>query len=54
MSIDNYEDALEITLTAVQVKREIEKHSLSFNDFINEVGDKESYKGSEVLNWLGY
>ena len=54
MEIDNYEDALEITLTALQAKREVEKHNLSFSDFINEVGDKESYKGEKVLNWLGY
>ena len=54
MNIDNYEEALEITLTALQAKREVEKHNLSFNDFTNEIGDKESYTGEEVLNWLGY
>tara|TARA_R110001632_G_scaffold64062_1_gene152589 strand:- start:506 stop:670 length:165 start_codon:yes stop_codon:yes gene_type:complete len=54
MNIDNYEEALEITLTAVQAKREVEKHNLNFNDFINEVGDKESFTGEQVLNWLGY
>lgn len=46
--------AREQTVTAAQAKREIEKHSLSFEDFVKECGKRASYKGSTVLNWLGY
>jgi hypothetical protein len=51
---DNYEDAAEATVTRAQAKREILKHDCSWEEFIAEVGDKAFYRGSEVLDWLGY
>lgn len=48
------EDAMEAEVTKSEAKREIKKHSLEWNDFVQEVGDKEMYMGREVLEWLGY
>lgn len=50
----DYEEALEYELTAQETKNYIQRHGLRFSDFENEVGFKQIYKGSEVLNWLGY
>lgn len=55
--VENYtslEDAMEAEVTKAEAKAEIKKHKLEWNDFIEEVGDKELYSGSEVLEWLGY
>ena len=49
-----YFEALEAIVTRSEAKREIELHFLSFQDFVEDVGLKKEYKGSEVLNWLGY
>ena len=48
------EEAREAIVTQMEARREIERHSLFFSDFLAEVGDKPSYSGAEVLNWLGY
>jgi hypothetical protein len=50
----NYEEALKYELTRKETKNYIKRHGLRFSDFVNEVGSKQIYKGSEVLNWLGY
>ena len=50
----NYEQACEYVVTKYEAKEEIEKHFSNFNDFLNDIGDKKTYKGSDVLNWLGY
>ena len=47
-------EAKKIQVTQKQAVQEIMKHSLNPEDFFAEVGKKELYKGSEVLNWLGY
>ena len=50
----NYDEALEYELTAQEAKNYIRKHDLRFSDFVDEIGSKTIYTGSEVLNWLGY
>ena len=50
----NYEDAIEYIVTPEEAKKEIELHGLSFKDFTFDYGVKSSYKGSDVLKWLGY
>ena len=49
-----YEEAIEVTVSKQEARIEIEAHSLSFDDFVNECGDADEYEGSEVLSWLGY
>ena len=50
----NYEDAITYIVTRAEARHEIELHSLKFADFVADVGNKKTYKGSEVLTWLGY
>jgi parvulin-like peptidyl-prolyl isomerase len=50
----DYEEACEAIVSRKMAQREIEKHSADFADFIAEYGDKPSYKGQDVLDWLGY
>lgn len=52
----NYFEACEMVVTRDQAKREIEKHITDggFAVFLVEVGDRETYQGHEVLDWLGY
>lgn len=50
----NYEDALEATVTKAQALREVKRHQCDEQEFLQEVGDKEAYVGSEILQYLGY
>ena len=60
----NYFEAMESTITKEDALKEIRKHftgdaltsnaCLNVEEFLEDVGDKENYKGSEVLDWLGY
>lgn len=52
--MSNYEDALEATVTKAQAIREVRRHSVSVDEFLQEVGDKETYVGREILQYLGY
>jgi len=52
--ITTIDEAYGEVLTQERAKREIEKHSLLWEDFVSEVGLKDSYTGKEVLDWLGY
>ncbi len=49
-----YEDAMEAEVTREEARREIANHDCEFSEFLEDCGDKPEYKGSEVLNWLGY
>ena len=51
---NNIDAAREATLTRDQVIHEICQHHTDPQDFFEEVGNKTSYTGDEVLNWLGY
>lgn len=53
---DNYEDACEAIVTRAMAQAEIEKHDTDggFALFLEEVGDRPTYLGKDVLDWLGY
>jgi len=54
----DYEEACEATISRAHALAEIAKHDIGEPDpaalFLSEVADRATYKGSEVLNWLGY
>lgn len=50
----DYEEATAATVTREEARREVERHSCDFAEFVAEVGDSAVYRGSEVLGWLGY
>ena len=50
----DYEEAIECTISRKTAYREIKIHHADWQEFIAEVGDKNTYTGAEVLNWLGY
>jgi hypothetical protein len=50
----NYHEAIEAIITSDEARAEIEKHGLSFADFVSDEGKREEYSGREVLAWLGY
>jgi len=50
----DYEEAVDAIISRTEAKHEIEKHGLSWIEFLAEVGDKQEYEGSEILDWLGY
>jgi len=50
----NYEEAMIYEVTRAEARHEIKLHYLKFSDFVADVGNKKTYKGSEVLTWLGY
>lgn len=51
-----YEEACEAEVTREEARLEIAKHDVDggFALFLKEVGDRETYTGREVLDWLGY
>ena len=49
-----YSEAIEYTVTKEEARKEIRLHGLRFRDFTSDLGNKQNYSGSEVLNWLGY
>ncbi len=49
-----YEEAVNTTITASEARTEIEKHDCSWSEFLEDIGEKQNYTGSEVLGWLGY
>lgn len=53
----DYSEACEAIVTREEARLEIEKHDTGddgFETFLKDVGDRPLYKGSEVLDWLGY
>lgn len=51
-----YADACEGEVTREEARLFIADHDVEggFEAFLSEVGDKETYEGREVLDWLGY
>ena len=51
-----YEEACDAEVTREEARLEIAKHDVDggFESFVQEVGDRETYTGQEVLDWLGY
>lgn len=52
--IMDYETACEATVSKIYAIREVQKHGLDPDEFFAEVGERDSYRGHEVLDWLGY
>lgn len=50
----NYDEAIHATVTRAEAIAEIKEHGLPVEEFLNEVGDRCEYLGSDVLGWLGY
>jgi hypothetical protein len=48
------DEAWDAEVTQAEARAEILKHHCSWQDFVNDVGLRETYEGSEVLSWLGY
>jgi hypothetical protein len=51
---DSYDDACAATVTRAQAIGEIKRHHADPADFLADVGDRPTYRGAEVLGWLGY
>lgn len=51
-----YEEAIEEnpTISRDRAFRECEKHQVSFDELLAELGDHPEYKVAQVLRWLGY
>ena len=49
-----YEEALEITVTQSEAIAEIRKHGIDSNEFLEEMGCRDTYAAADVLAWLGY
>lgn len=49
-----YEEAMEAFVTKAEAIREIRQHTQDPAEFFAEVGERDTYHGSEVLEWLGY
>lgn len=54
LMLTSEEEAREATISRQEAMFEIADHSLMWADFIEECGDKSEYKGSVILDWLGY
>lgn len=50
----DFEQAWSATISRARARAEVGRHQVDWADFLAEVGDRETYKGSEVLAWLGY
>ena len=51
---DNYDDACAARINRARALREVLAHGCDVSEFLADVGDKESYTGKEILDWLGY
>jgi len=49
-----YEEAVEATVTRSEAMAEIEHHAADWDEFVAEYGDHPTYRGEDVLGWLGY
>lgn len=50
----DFDEAMLATVSRVEATYELEAHGRTFAEFASEVGEREEYKGSEILEWLGY
>ena len=50
----SFEEAMNAEVSRDDARREIFRHSLDPEDFFHEVGDRPTYRGADVLEWLGY
>jgi len=50
----SYDEAREATVTRAEALAEVKRHGCSVEEFLSEMGDRDEYSGSDVLDWLGY
>ena len=51
----DYDEAVDLEeVSRANAKREVMKHYADWQEFLQEVGDREVYTGQEILDWLGY
>jgi hypothetical protein len=48
------ESAKGITILKARAYKEVKDHGCDWQEFVKDMGDKESYKATHVLQWLGY
>ena len=50
-----YETAEDITITRSRAFNELDNHGvITYDEFLADMGDKDTYNAQEVLVWLGY
>lgn len=52
--MDYYESAEGYTISKERAKKEIAKHGSCWLEFLEDIGDFETYQAQTVLAWLGY
>jgi len=53
--IDYYESAEDLTITRERALQELRDHNCEdFQEFFDDLGDREEYNAQSVLIWLGY
>ena len=50
----NYTESLEASISINDARDEVIRHGYKWQDFLQDIGEKEEYVGEEVLSWLGY
>ena len=49
-----YEQAIEAAVTKTEALAEVRRNGIDPSEFLEEMGDHETYAGADVLAWLGY
>lgn len=52
-----YEEVMEQDVMVSRKEAQIEivrRHGMAWDEFVDDMGDHDEYKGSDVLIWLGY
>jgi len=49
-----YEEAMEVIVSKAAAIAEIRRHEQDHVEFFAEVGERDEYQGSEILEWLEY
>jgi|TARA_R110000824_G_scaffold14354_2_gene61098 hypothetical protein len=50
----SYDEACEARVSRCEAQAELDRHSASFEEFVEDCGDRDEYTGRVVLDWLGY
>lgn len=50
-----YDEAMAgFEVSETEARREVEKHGIDWQEFVEEMGRRDCYDSAEVLAWLGY
>jgi hypothetical protein len=49
-----YDEAIEATVTKRDALAEIKAHGVDPEEFLEDMGNHDTYAGADVLAWLGY